>query len=61
MKFQKYLIFNLWVCVTDSPRCLPNDENHGSPLEIHTGPFNFNFHLKMISTHISMLYYIYNI
>ena len=20
MKFQKYLIFNLWVCVTDSPR-----------------------------------------
>ena len=21
MKFQKYLIFNLWVCVTDSPRC----------------------------------------
>ena len=22
MKFQKYLIFNLWVCVTDSPRWL---------------------------------------
>ena len=22
MKFQKYLIFNLWVCVTDSPRCI---------------------------------------
>ena len=22
MKFQKYLIFNLWVCVTDSPRCV---------------------------------------
>ena len=22
MKFQKYLILNLWVCVTDSPRCL---------------------------------------
>ena len=21
MKFQKYLIFNLWVCVTDLPRC----------------------------------------
>ena len=22
MKFQKYLIFNIWVCVTDSPWCL---------------------------------------
>ena len=21
MKFQKYLIFNIWVCVTDSPWC----------------------------------------
>ena len=21
MKFQKYMIFNIWVCVTDSPWC----------------------------------------
>ena len=24
MIFQKFLIFHIWVCVTDSPRCLMN-------------------------------------
>ena len=38
MKFQKFLIFHLWVCVTDSPHCDLSDAKC-TEIEIRPGDF----------------------
>ena len=59
MKFQKYLIFNLWVCVTDSPRCIVDTYRSVSwehPLHSHSSVLNL-FHIFFILCYALQLEY----
>ena len=55
MKFQKFLIFHLWVCVTDSPRCLQHTHyaQHSSTLKFLATSQLLKSVFKRLKDHLS--------